>query len=431
MPNNRESSVYVDHSPNISRGDISIKIGQMVLFIFLLLRPATVSFHHIGSISLLDIFGTASSYLMIIGLLFNLKRLRLDLTSILILFFVLYCIISIAWGSEYRDVARMTLPFLPFFLVRSVVNDERSIIRLTKVHMLAYTVPIFGSIFLMATGASETMVTGSMIERQAGLSSGVHTLGHLLLFFSFTFGFYLLVQKDRSKLFRWVMFVFLIGSLFCIYKTYTRTVFLGGGLFWFTYLFYFKRKYFYLTSIIFLSVAIFKFDVVRNMVTQENAYSQTINKKGLDLNAAGSGRLGIWEHNLTLYSELPLISQLVGVGLGNELKPIAGTVNKQWIGSHNDYLSLLIMTGVVGLFIYLMIYASLLRAIMRYPGDKNLKMFSLAVLFAVIIMNFVSNSYIVRFQMAQLFWFLMGLLYVKYNLDIIKNKTSRKKHVQV
>lgn len=408
-------SLSAESTSKLAKRSLPKVIGLFILACFLLFRPITVSIHHIGSISILDIYGVAISYLMIIGLFFNINKVRLDITPILILFFIFYCFLSLAWGGQYRDIFRVTMSFLPFFLVRAIVHDEKSMTRLIEILTWGYILPIFGSTIMVLLGYSESVITGSMVERQAGLSAGVHTLAHLMLFYSFCFALYCLLEKNK-KYFKWLMFLLFLGTLFLIFKTYTRTVILGGVIFWFGFLFFWKRKLFLVVFIASLLVSIFMFDDIKRVVTQEDAASQSSYRKGFDINVAASGRIGIWTHNLQLFAELPLTTKLLGVGLGNELDKVPGAGNKQWMGSHNDYMSLTITTGVIGGLLYLMIYGSVFFTFLLAPVGRNLRVFGLSVLFSVLIMNFVSNSYIVRFQMAQLFWFLTGLLYAKYSL---------------
>jgi hypothetical protein len=389
-------------------------IGVWIIAAFLFFRPITVSFHHIGSISILDLYGIAISYLVLLGIIFNLKRVRLDLTAGLILFYMFYCLMNFAWGGTYRDIIRTILPFLPFFLTRAV-TDEQNCTKFLWILGLGYVIPIAGSVMMILLGLSETVITGSMIERQSGLSSGTHTLGHLMLFFSFAYALYLLLEKGRTfqKL---IMSALFIGSLLCIYKTVTRTVILGGIVFWLLHLAFWNKKIFLFLLIACCAVGIWKFDTLKKIITQEDHVSQVRHSKEIDINAASSGRIWIWQHNLKLYAEQPGTRQILGVGLGNELEVIPGS-NKRWAGSHNDYMSLLITGGAIGLSLHLMIYAALIFSFFSAGVSFQLRMFFLSMLASVLLMNFVSNSYIVRFQMAQLFWFLMGLLLARVSIE--------------
>lgn len=409
-----------DSIPAIEKQSLSVKVGLFILSIFLFFRPITVSIHHIGSVSILDIFGLSISFLIFLGIIANISRIKLDLTSMLILYFIIYCLLSFLWGGTYRDITRTILPFLLFFLTKAIIINEKSANSLLWVLTLGYIVPVIGSILMISLGLSATMITGSMVERQAGLTSGVHTLAHLMLFLSFVFALYLLLEENK-KFNKLVMFILFLGSLFCIYKTMTRTVILGGVFFWFSYLFFWKKKLFFLLLVLCMIGTIWKFDSLQKIITQEDAVSQYSHRQGFDINAATSGRIGIWRHNLQLYLELPFTTQLLGVGLGNELETLPGEANKKWMGSHNDYMSLLITTGIIGLSLYLIIYASLFFAFLLAPVSLHLRIFCITMLSSVLLMNFVSNSYIVRFQMAQLFWFLIGVLLAKFSM--VRNRS--------
>lgn len=401
---------------------LSVSPSLFILAVFLFFRPITVSFDYIGSYSLLDIYGTAISYLILLGLLFNIKRMQIDFTSFLIILFSLYCLAGLALGASYRDTVRMLLPFLLFFLCKTVVVDKKISTWLLEILALGYIVPIFSSISMIMQGTSETVITGSMVERQFGLSSGPHTLAHLMLFFSFSFALYFLLETGKKN-FRILMSVLLLGTFFCILNTYTRTVFLGGLFFWFFYLLFWKRKLFFILLIGSLLVSFFLFDEIRSIVTQENAVSKTSEK--LDVDTASSGRISIWNHNMQLFLNLPWTTKLTGVGLGNEMKAVPGMIGEKWFASHNDYLSLLVCTGIIGFLLYLSIYGSIFFFLLFSNLPFLLRIFGLAVLFSVMAMNLVSNSYIVRFQMAQLFWFLIGLLYA---LSAIKESTHSAAH---
>ena len=383
----------------------STTFGMVALALFALLRPITVSFHHVGGVSLLDIFGIGSSYLMLLALLANLRNVRVPSTGIFIAFYAFYCILSLCWGSAYRDVVRAVAPFLTFFLVLAAVRTEGQAKFLLGMLSIGYLLPVIGSIYLILSNRSEITVTGSLLERQAGLASGVHTAGHLMLFFSFAFVMYHLLDRESGTAKNLLLALILAGSLFCMYKTFTRTAFLGGIVFWSCYFLLTSRKRFFLFLAALAVVSLTQLPTLQNMVMQKQV------KKGVyDVNAAGSGRGSLWKHTLAIYADLPASTQLLGVGLGQDLTRVPGS-HLTWAGSHNDYLSLLVTVGAIGLVIYLLIYGSFALAVLRSPWKDKMRYFALSVLLAVLLMNFVSNSYVVRFQMAQLLWFLFGLVY--------------------
>lgn len=70
--------------------------------------------------------------------------------------------------------------------------------------------------------------------------------------------------------------------------------------------------------------------------------------------------------------------------------------------SHNDYLDVMMQTGIVGLILYLGIQIALIAATLKIPGRE--KHIFLAMYLAIAIMNIASNSYVTRSGMAQLFY---------------------------
>ena len=115
-----------------------------------------------------------------------------------------------------------------------------------------------------------------------------------------------------------------------------------------------------------------------------------------------AGRPRIWENNLRIFANMPIDRELGGVGIGN--KDIFGGT-EGITDSHNDYLDVMIQTGVVGLVLYLLMQFLLLRKILDLSGKE--KHVFVAMFIAVTGMNLSSNSYISRSAIAQLFFLAM------------------------
>jgi len=131
-----------------------------------------------------------------------------------------------------------------------------------------------------------------------------------------------------------------------------------------------------------------------------------------DLNAASSGRLTLWGHNIQLFLDSTIPQKILGRGLGIESKHggIIGSKTDVW-APHNDYLSLLMSLGAIGLFLYLALLASLFWDIYTCRLDKSTRYFFLALIVSVAIMNFLSNAIIFRLELSQYFWLFMGFFY--------------------
>jgi len=118
----------------------------------------------------------------------------------------------------------------------------------------------------------------------------------------------------------------------------------------------------------------------------------------------GSGRPKIWKHNLDIFWSMPIDRQLAGAGIGN--KGVSGTDGV--VDSHNDYLEMMMNTGIVGLLLYLTMQLLMLHKILRLPGRE--KHVFLGVFMAVVLMNFSSNSYITRAALAQMLFLVLAYI---------------------
>jgi O-antigen ligase len=123
--------------------------------------------------------------------------------------------------------------------------------------------------------------------------------------------------------------------------------------------------------------------------------------------------MSIWKHNLSVYNnDYSLDQKIFGIGLGKEGQPwYLGKKGPYVRSSHGDYLSLFMGLGPIGLVLYLFLYLVLMYDIFYSPVDIKLKIIFSGILVSVVVMNVVSNSYIVRVELAQYFWLFMGIFY--------------------
>jgi O-antigen ligase len=78
----------------------------------------------------------------------------------------------------------------------------------------------------------------------------------------------------------------------------------------------------------------------------------------------GNARGLIWKRYVDQYAALPLYAQLFGMTLAGE-DEMSGT----GFGAHNDFLRILMTTGVVGLLLYLIWLGRTVRAVFRLRGE--------------------------------------------------------------
>jgi hypothetical protein len=105
-----------------------------------------------------------------------------------------------------------------------------------------------------------------------------------------------------------------------------------------------------------------------------------------DIQSWGSGRIGTWQYRLGLIWSRDLLAFLFGGGMRSDW-----IWSPQWWfffefvqNAHNDYLHIMMESGLVGLIAALVFLAALL---MRLPGDSKSTVIALAVT------SFFANTY--------------------------------------
>jgi O-antigen ligase len=386
-----------------------------------MLRPVSLLITGISfaGLNLLELFGISFSYLFLIMILLRIDKLSYDKLSLTIIIFSLYILVSYSWGSSIREVSRVILPFLSFYLIRVAVSSRKQLEIIAIFFILGFSVAILYSLYNILFGDTlQQVVYQTTIERYSGGFSGVHSMAHTMCFFSFVYSFFYFAINQKNKIYQLINFILLIISFYCAYKASVRTVFLGLICFWSFYLMVqnFKTKIVSITLIIFCSL--FFITYIQNIFWQTEKMSIR-DKENLD--KASSGRTMIWKNNLDVFiNKYSIEEKIIGIGLGNENKNLES--NSGFVfSSHNDFLTLLMTLGLLGLFFYLVLIILIIRDIIVFKISKKLKIYYIGVVASVMVMNFVSNSYINRFQLAQMFWLLIGTLYTFYELDHLRN----------
>ena len=301
------------------------------------------------------------------------------------------------------------MPFVIFLAVRSALTSNKQVKLLTFFLVLSFIIPITGSSLLILMKKSLYLtVYQTRVDRYSGMYSKIHTLAHCMLIFFFIVAIYHQLEfrlSIKEKYINILLIILSILALFNLYKSVTRTAWIGLIIFSSMYLIG-KRKYILLLlcgggliSILLLSSQFqsMLFDIIEPLQGQGQ------------ISDIGSGRLGGWSSMIISFLNEPLEMQFIGLGIGSEVKSFFG-------GSHNDLMSLLISLGYIGLSMYLLIYLFVILDIINSNVDRVMKFIFLGIVFSVITMNFGSNSYLSRFELGQFFYLIIGLFYITDNL---------------
>ncbi|CCO24835.1 O-antigen ligase family protein [Maridesulfovibrio hydrothermalis] len=392
-----------------------------LLSLFFFFRP--IMFIDIGwlifGLNITEFFAVFATIILICAFVLRVvvsKQLNISIIDFFIMFFIVWCsFIYVLYidTSSPKDVAKFTLPFFTYIVMKNVIKDRKQYMQLLKLMIFGFAIPVFSSAILILQGMGlDRVMYWTGLYRFQGVYVNPHNLGHCMAFLLMIMAIYSVLcyvdpdVKDLRK--RKLLFLFFITmglfALYCLYKSYVRTCLLGLGVFVYYYLFKInKRLLLVLTGVLCLLGVLFAallytifFDMIDAAQGKERA------------DYFGSGRPYIWKHNLNEFSNLSLDRMLAGVGVGN--RRAEGEVTKKGViwNSHNDFLEVMMQTGLVGLFLYLALQICIYRRIRRLEG-KVLFVF-LALFYAVNFMNFVSNSYVTRFGLGQLFYAVLAFI---------------------
>lgn len=391
----------------------------LLLGVFAFLRPVLfVDLGlQVGGLNLFELSAIALSAVLFGGLLIHAaltRSIRLSVIDLLIAGFVLWCItIFLAYveRADVRELAKFVLPFLTYIVVKSVAQDRDRHRKLMWVMILGFSIPVLASAGLIAVGLGVDRInywTGEI--RYLGVYTGPHNMAHNMTFLLMLMGVYFLVDKagtykawSAMSRPRKVLIVALAGAaLYCLFFSAVRTALIGLLVFWFVVLWFHNRRLLLIgAALVSVTVLVFSGEL-KNRLFYEAVMSE---RTGAGVKELASGRPRIWQDNLSEFVTLPLDRQLAGVGIGNDAsKP--GSDLSQIIESHNDFLQVLMQTGIVGFVLFIGLQFAVLRAILRLEGYERSAF--LAVFIAVTVMNFSSNSYVARFGLAQMLYVLLA-----------------------
>lgn len=317
--------------------------------------------------------------------------------------------------TDFRELVKWIAPFITYIVAAKILRDRREYLHVLSLLWIGYIIPILASaavIFLDLDLAIRKVVGATGLAKYEGVYANSGNLGLSMTLFVMLGVIYADLTRshfgETKRLDKARVIFFLIVTLFalyCLFKSQSRTAQLGLVIFFAIYLYQVSKKWLLIGATVlgvFIVVmgpliALMYYDVIR------------VQRGERPLEEIASGRPYFWAHNLSEFSKVTPDRILAGVGIGN-LVPMGSWAsrNENFWSSHNDFLAVLIHTGVIGLIIFLGLQVVILKKILSLEGRE--KAAFLAFFCAVTIMNFASNSYISRFVLAQLYLLVMAYL---------------------
>jgi len=352
-----------------------------------------------------------------------LKSIRLSPLDMLLVAFVVWCIavyVIYIEKSFLKEVAKLTLPLLTYVMAKNILSDRAAYRRMLQFMIVGFTLPVLLSGTLTAMGQGVEHVSyWTKIPRYEGIYRGTHNMGHNMgLVVMLMVVYRTIIPEPASGMPRvsrvWMSFCVGLGgvALYCLFHARVRTTMLGLLAFMVVYLYYVNRKLLFVgAAVLAISVPILMPSVVANMFYD---VAKVVSGEW-EFGKLGSNRLNIWWRNIVRYGELPIDRQIGGVGIGNKTDLFKkldslGELSDDFEpdnfrNSHNDYLEMMIQTGLVGFLLFITVQILLYQRVRRLIGHDRYVF--LALFWAVFVMNILSNSYVTRFGLAMMFYLVM------------------------
>lgn len=367
----------------------------------------------VAAICLMAILGAA-----MLGHMALRRSVNLTSLDIIILLYAIWC--TVGWlaypdKTHLTDLVRWILPLIGFVILKNLIVSKRHYQTALFAMLCGYFVPVIGSSVLISLGKSlEQLNYWTKLSRYEGVFANSHNMAHSMAFYIMALvlflhlRFYDNLEKGKRVDNVWVLPLVMLSPavLFCLYMSYVRTAFLGLVLFFVIYLFQVNRV------LLFWALLVGGVSLVAIMPLLKLVFFDVVEviegEKGLE--RLGSGRPFFWKHNIQEFLGLPMDRKLLGGGIGNDIAMNTYRAGDSFWDSHNDYLDVLIETGIVGFCLFFLIQIMFWIRIFRL--DFAVRAPFVALMGSVTFMNFASNSYISRFHVAQLLY--LVLAYVKF-----------------
>jgi multisubunit Na+/H+ antiporter MnhG subunit len=394
---------------------------NLLLTLFFFFRP--VMFVDLGwkivGLNITEFFAVVASAILIAAYVLNLiftKQINVSVVDFFIVFFIIWCLFVYVLyidKADIKDSAKFALPFFTYIVMKNIVKNRQQYTRLLYIMILGYAIPVFSSAFLIVQGKGlDRVMYWTGLHRFQGVYVNPHNMAHCMTFLLMIICIYAVIctvdpkLKPMSKRKLTVVFFTVLSmlALYCLYNSFVRTCFLGLAVFVYYYLFRINKK-----ALIIITVAVGIIGVMSAAVLYTIFFDMVDAAEGkTSAERFGSGRPYIWMHNLTEFSNFSLDRKLAGAGIGNRRNIHSSSLGDDVWNSHNDLLEVLMQTGIIGFIIFIMMQFFMFQKIRRLEGRE--KYIFLALFFAVFFMNCVSNSYIVRFGLGQMYYIVLSYI---------------------
>jgi O-antigen ligase len=286
--------------------------------------------------------------------------------------------------ADLIEVGSLWLYFILAYLFFKYLLRNIPIKNILNIIVFAALYPFLNQIYAIIMGSGH-MHLG--FARYAGTYYHVFMLADYL-FFAIPAALYLFITERRMKIkyiYIAAITLFHIGIFMAGYRTNWIAVF----VFWTFYILFVSRRK--LVSILFISlIATVTWNFVGEILSTKLMPIKTILEdpsplfsiENYEYNRLLSGRIGIWKGTLEAYQDSDFIEKIIGLGIGS--------TNKLFLKyMHNEYISALVETGIIGLgMLIAWIYFIVKTIVKKYSSNKQYIFIVLATFISFLVIAF-------------------------------------------
>jgi O-antigen ligase len=351
------------------------------------------------------------------------KKLDWSAIDLLMFLYIFWCIaVSSIYPDQtyFKELIKWVTPFLTWFAVKNLLHNRHDYLKLILFLMSGIGISIIVSsiyIFLDLDTALDKEIWATKQIIYEGAFGDSHYLGQVSLWFLYLGAIYAFLVKTyptdsffhlgRVKLL--LFFAGTLASFYCLYYSSVRTAYVGLLIFFVIFFYYNNKKFLFLGGLVFLpSVLIFM--IYTGSFEQIFHDFIEVSKGERSFEKIGSGRPFVWHHNLMEFSKVTFDRQIAGIGIGNKVGEggIGYLTHENFWPSHNDFLAVLIYTGIVGLFIFLVLQFAFFKSVLSLQGQDRYVF--LALLLSVWAMTFADSSYVSFYGLAQIYYLVFSYI---------------------
>ncbi len=400
---------------------------SIILFVFFLISlilevSLEVKITDIPGLSLKNL----SIYLMVVWLVFynlvtNKPIIGKNKLNMPILLFILYCMFSLLFTYYYKIISGYNLTnqiilfkgymdaFILLLIIYNYIHDivvlKALLFSLLGLFVIMNLITILGTFNVLKVSGIEFLKHG----RSSGALSEANQYSALIvLFLPFCFHYIIKFKKFFRKL---IAITITLLGLYCLFLTGSRggiLSFVIGLIVYFileskriTHKILLKNLAFFIILIIFIILSINMLPEISKEGLRYNIFERAEGSSILSSDYS-SGRIEIWSKCIEIFLQNPIF----GTGWNTIYQSVG-------FNSHNEYLSYLTTTGLIGFFLFLFIFYRLGKTVLGFTFNLNSKNISFYHVYLSGLSSFMVAMFFVNIYSPYIFFFIFSGLILK------------------